>query len=165
LIQDGKVDEARKCLEERMSQEPRGSKVFCENTTVNAALMHYVTIAERNNIRVKVSANIPHNAGVDEMQLAIAISNLLENAINACEKVPEAERFIEVTARYKQQLLLEISNSCSGEVMLDEDGYPVTSVEGHGIGTRSVLDFVKKTGSEIRYITGDNMFKVRMLIG
>ena len=27
------------------------------------------------------------------MQLAIAISNLLENAINACDKVPEAERF------------------------------------------------------------------------
>lgn len=165
LIQDGKVDEARKCLEERMSQEPRGSRVFCENTTVNAALMHYVTLAERKNIRVKVSANIPHNAGVDEMQLAIAISNLLENAIHACEKVPEAERFIDVTAKYKQQLLLEISNSCLDEVMLDEDGHPVTSKEGHGIGTMSVLDFVKKTGSDIRYITGDNTFKVRMVIG
>ncbi len=165
LIQDGKVDEARKCLEERMSQEPRGSKVYCENTTVNASLMHYVTLAERKNIRVKVSANIPHNTGVDEMQLAIAISNLLENAIHACEKVSEAERFIEVTAKYKQQLLLEISNSCLGEVRLDEDGHPVTSEDGHGIGTRSVLDFVKKTGSEIRYIAEDNMFKVRMIIG
>lgn len=165
LIQDGKVDEARKCLEERMSQEPRGNRSFCENTTVNAALMHYVTIAERNNIKVKVAANIPHNAGIDDMQLAIAISNLLENAINACEKVPESERFIEVTGKYKQQLLLEISNSCIGEISLDEEGHPVTSKEGHGIGTRSVLDFVKKTGSEIRYITGDNTFKVRMLIG
>ena len=28
LIQDGKVDEARKCLEERMSQEPRGNKAY-----------------------------------------------------------------------------------------------------------------------------------------
>jgi sensor histidine kinase regulating citrate/malate metabolism len=165
LIQDGKVDDAKKCLEERMSQEPRGSRSFCENTTVNAALMHYVTIAERNNIKVKVAANIPHNAGVDDMQLAIAISNLLENAIHACEKVPESERFIEVTGKYKQQLLLEISNSCIGEISLDEEGHPVTSKEGHGIGTRSVLDFVKKTGSEIRYITGDNTFKVRMLIG
>ncbi len=165
LLQDGKVDEAKKCLEERMSQEPRGSRSFCENTTVNAALMHYVAIAERNNIRVKVSANIPHNVGVDEMQLAIAISNLLENAIHACDKVPEAERFIEVTAKYKQQLLLEISNSCQGIVKLDEDGHPVASEDDHGIGTRSVLDFAKKTGSEIRYIAGNDMFKVRMLIG
>ena len=165
LIQDGKVDEAKKCLEERMSQEPRGNRSFCENTTVNAALMHYVTIAERNNIKVKVAANIPYNTGVDDMQLAIAISNLLENAIHACEKVPESERFIEVTGKYKQQLLLEISNSCVGEVLLDDDGHPVTSKVGHGIGTRSVLDFVEKTGSEIRYITGDNTFKVQMLIG
>ena len=165
LLQDGKVEEAKKCLEERLSQEPRGNRSFCENTTVNAALMHYVAIAERNNIRVKVSANIPRNVGVDEMQLAIAVSNLLENAIHACDKVPEAERFIEVTAKYKQQLLLEISNSCHGQVKLDEEGHPVTSEDGHGIGTRSVLDFAKKTGSEIRYIAENDMFKVRMLIG
>ena len=133
--------------------------------TVNAAIMHYVTIAERNNIDVKVSANIPYDPKVDEMQLAIAISNLLENAIHACEKLPEAERFIEITAKFKQQLLLEIVNSCDGSTEFDEDGYPVTTKAGHGIGTRSVLDFVNKTGSEIRYIAEDNKFKVRMMIG
>ncbi|WP_167562756.1 hypothetical protein WAA20_16340 [Butyrivibrio fibrisolvens] len=46
-----------------------------------------------------------------------------------------------------------------------EDGHPVASEDDHGIGTRSVLDFAKKTGSEIRYIAGNDMFKVRMLIG
>ena len=30
--------------------------------------------------------------------------------------------------------------------------------------TRSVLDFVKKTNSEIRYIAEDNVFKVRMIV-
>ena len=165
LIQDGKVDEARKCLEERMAQEPRASVRYCENATINAAIMHYVTVAQRNNIDVKVAANIPYNPGVDEMQLAIAISNLLENAIHACEKLPEAERFIEVNAKFKEQLLFELVNSCDGKVELDEDGYPVTKEVGHGIGTRSVLDFVQKTNSEIRYIAEDDKFKVRMIIG
>jgi signal transduction histidine kinase len=165
LIQDGKVDEARECLEERLSQEPRTGLRYCENPTVNAAIMHYVTVAERNNINVKVSANIPFKPGVDEMQLAIAISNLFENAIHACEKVPEAERFIEITAKFKQQLLFEIVNSCDGKTELNEEGYPVTSEVGHGIGTRSVLDFVKKSNSEIRYIAEDNKFKVRMMVG
>lgn len=165
LIQDGKVNEARKCLEERLSQEPHSVKRFCENATVNAAITHYVTIAERNNINVKVAANIPFEPGVDDMQLAIAISNLLENAIHACQKLPEAERFIELTGKFKQQLLLEIVNSYDGNVEFDENGYPVTTRVGHGIGTRSVLDFVKKTGSEIRYISEDNKFRVRMIIG
>lgn len=165
LIQDGKVDEARKYLEERLSQEPHSFKRYCENTTVNAALMHYVTMAERNNIKVTVSANIPYNTGVDEMQLAIAISNLFENAIHACLKVPETDRFIEVTAKFKEQLLLEIVNSSDGKQKLNEEGHPVTTEIGHGIGTRSVLDFVEKTGSEIRYISEDDRFKVRMVIG
>ncbi len=165
LLQDGNVDEARKYLEERLSQEPRSVQHYCDNTTVNAALMHYVTMAERNDIKVTISANIPYNTGVDEMQLAIAISNLFENAIHACLKVPEADRFIEITAKFKEQLLLEIVNSCDGKKKLDEEGHPVATEIGHGIGTRSVLDFVEKTGSEIRYITEDDRFKVRMIIG
>ena len=165
LIREGKTDEARKCLEERLSQEPHANKRYCENATVNAAIMHYVTMAERNDIKVTVSANIPYNVGVDEMQLAIAISNLLENAIHACENVPENERFIEITAKYKEQLLLEIANSCVSKPEFDEEGHPVAKEEGHGIGTRSVLDFVSKTNSEIRYIADDNEFKVRMIVG
>ncbi len=165
LIRDGKTDEARKCLEERLSQEPRSGRRYCENTTVNAAITHYVTIAERNNIQVKISTNIPYDPGVDEIQLAIAVSNLLENAIHACEKVPENDRFIEIIAKFKAQLLFEVVNSCDGRVELNEEGHPVTSEVGHGIGTRSVLDFVQKTNSEIRYIAEDNKFKVRMIIG
>ena len=165
LLQDGKVDEARECLEERLSQEPHGSVRYCENTTVNAALTHYVAVAERNKIKVTVKANIPTDTGVDEMKLAIAISNLFENAIHACEKLPEGERFIDIKAKHKEQLLLEFVNSCEKKVELNEDGHPYTDVEGHGIGTRSVLAFVEETGSEIMYIPEDNRFKVRMIIG
>ena len=56
---------------------------------------------------------------VDEMQFAIVISNLIENAIQACEKVPENKRKINIIARYKSQLLFEISNSCADKIKLD----------------------------------------------
>jgi sensor histidine kinase regulating citrate/malate metabolism len=101
---------------------------------------------------------------VDEMQLAIVVSNLLENAIHACEELPEDERFIEIKAKYKEQLLLEISNPCDGKVPLDEEGHPYATAGDHGIGTTSVLAFVKQTDSEIRYIAEDKIFKVRMII-
>ncbi|MBE5905861.1 MAG: GHKL domain-containing protein [Lachnospiraceae bacterium] len=165
LIQDGRVEEARKCLEERLAQEPHSCRRYCDNTTVNAALMHYVTMAERNHIKVTVAANIPYHPGVDEMQLAIAISNLLENAIHGCLRVPEAQRFIEIRARFKEQLLLEIVNSCDGKQTFDEEGRPLAAEEGHGIGTKSVLDFVEKTGSDIRYSVAEGKFRVRMIVG
>ena len=165
LLQDGKSDEARKCLEERLAQEPHASVRYCDNTTVNAALTHYVAMAELNDIKVTVKTNIPSDPGVDEMKLAIAISNLIENAINACEKIKEGERFIDITARYREQLLLEVVNSCDKKVELDENGFPYTEAAGHGIGTRSVLAFAQETDSEIMYIAEDKIFKVRMIIG
>lgn len=165
LLEEGKVDEAKKCISERLEQEPHMSVRYCENTTVNAALTHYVSLAEKSGIKTTVHANIPFEPGVDDMQLAIAVSNLLENAVHACEAVPEEERFINLTAKYKKQLLIEISNSCKSKVSLDNEGHPFTTKENHGIGTRSVLAFVDQTGSEIRYIAEDNIFKVRMIIG
>lgn len=164
LLQDGKTEEALECLSDRLKQEPHSIKRYCENTTINAAITHYVSMAEKNNIKVEVSTTIPSNLAVDEMQLAITVSNLLENAIHACMEVPEKERFISVTAKYKSQLLLEVSNSCKDKVKLDEEGHPYSNEEDHGIGTRSVLAFVTQTNSEIRYIAEDNVFKVRMIV-
>ena len=164
LIEEGKMDEVKKCLEERMAQEPHTVKKYCDNTTVNAAITHYISLAEKNEIKVDVSTNIPSELEADDMQLAIAISNLLENAILACEKLPVEDRHISLTAKYKNQLLLEAINSCDGKVTLDEVGYPVATEEGHGTGTRSVLAFVNQTGSDIKYIAEDNQFKVRMII-
>lgn len=139
LLEDGKTEEAKKYLEERLSMEPKG-------------------------IQTTVSANIPVSLPVDEMELAITISNLLENAVYACLKLPEAERYLKLTAKYKNQLLLEIENSCEGMVPLDEDGHPFSNEMNHGIGTRSVLAFVGKTNSEIQYLAEEKRFRVRMIV-
>ena len=48
--------------------------------------------------------------------------------------------------------------------MLDQEGHPFSNEEDHGIGTRSVLNFINKTDSEIRYIAEEKTFKVRMLV-
>ncbi len=165
LLLDGKSQEALECLNERLKQEPHSVKRYCENTTINAAITHYVSAAERDNIRIEVSTSIPAGLSVDETQFAITICNLIENAIHACREVPENERFISITAKYKSQLLFEIANSCAEKVRLNEEGHPFNFKEGHGIGTRSVLAFVDQTGGDIRYISEDRVFKVRMIVG
>lgn len=164
LLQEGKTEEALVCLSDRLKQEPHPARRYCENTTINAAITHYVSVAERENIKVEVATTIPSDLDVDEMQLAITVSNLIENAIHACMEVPAEERFISIIAKYKSQLLLEVVNSCKEKVKLDEEGHPFSDEEDHGIGTRSVLAFVTQTNSEIRYIAEDHIFKVRMII-
>ena len=164
LLEEGNTREAKKYLAERLAMEPHPVMRYCENTTVNAAVSHYMACAKMEKISMTVSANIPSGLSVDELELAIVISNLLENAINACRKLPETERYVKLTAKYKNQLLLEIENSCDRKVILDEDGYPFSREEDHGIGTRSVVAFVNKTDSEICYLTEGTRFRVRMII-
>ena len=164
LLEDGKVQEAQRYLKERLAMEPKGMERYCENTTVNAAINHYILLAKKEGIRTTVSAHIPESLSVDEMELAITVSNLLENAIHACLKLPEAERYLKMTAKYKSQLLLEIENSCRGVVPLDEDGYPFSNETNHGVGTRSVVAFIHKTNSEISYLAEENRFRVRMIV-
>lgn len=164
LLEDGRTVDAKKYLAERLAMEPQRIKKYCENTTVNAAISHYISWAEKEGIQTTVSANIPVSLLVDEMELAITISNLLENAVYACLKLPEAERYLKLTAKYKNQLLLEIENSCEGRVPLDSDGYPYSHEVNHGIGTRSVLAFVNKTNSKIHYLAEEKRFRVRLII-
>ena len=164
LLEDGRTEEAKQCLKERLAMEPKGIQKYCDNTTVNAVISHYVSWAKKEGIHTTVAANIPVSLSVDEMELAITISNLLENAINACKKLPESDRYIKLTVKYKNQLLVEIENSCESVVPLDEEGHPFSSEENHGIGTRSVLAFVNKTNSEIHYLAEEKRFRVRMIV-
>ena len=164
LLEEGNIEEVKKYLAERLAMEPQPVMKYCENTTVNAAISHYMACAKMENIAMTVSANIPSGLSVNELELAIVISNLLENAINACRKLPETDRYLKLTAKYKIQLLLEIENSCDRKVALDEDGYPFSKDENHGIGTRSVLAFVNKTDSEICYLAEGTRFRVRMIL-
>ena len=46
------IEEALKCLNERLSQELHGVKKYCENTTLNAAITHYLAIAEKRTLRL-----------------------------------------------------------------------------------------------------------------
>lgn len=148
----------------RLALEPQGGRRYCENTTVNAVISHYISWAKQEKIQTTVSAHIPSDIPVDEMELAITISNLLENAIYACRKLSEAERYIKLTAKYKKQLLFEIENACKDRVPLDEEGHPFSNEMGHGIGTRSVIAFASKTNSEIRYLAQEGRFRVRMIV-
>ena len=95
----------------------------------------------------------------------MAVSNLMENAIAALSALPaEMEPVVHFTAVNTGQLILEMSHPYMGRVLLDESGLPISGKQGHGRGTQSVADFVKKCGGELMYEVAGGMFKVRMMV-
>ena len=165
LMQNGDVENATALLHRQIDVLPQKPVRYCDNITVNAAVSYYASFAEGRRIRCDLRLDIPEKLPFSELALSMALSNLMENAIHACEKLdPQAERFLCVRTIYTGQLIIEVENPYSGEVLLDENGYPTVRDEGHGWGGESVRAFVRDNGGELLYQVQNGIFNVRLLI-
>ena len=166
LLSNGKIDESLELLQKRAVVHPLTMRKYCENSVINAAISYYIDLAEESKIKTEISLEIPSSLPVDSLELALVISNLLENAIHACRKIKnENEKKITFTSRHVGHLILEITNSYIGSAsIINEDGYPVREDGSIGIGTKSILAFTDKNNSEILYKIDNDKFRVRMII-
>lgn len=167
LWEQGKNDEAAALLQTQNQAVPKISKVYCENPAVNAAVCHYAGLAEQAGIPAELVLDIPGDLPVDDLELSMVVSNLMENAIQACERLPQKQNqtpYLRFTCRSVGRLLLELENPCAGDTLLDENGYPVACGEGHGIGSKSVIAFAKKYEGELIYKIENGLFRVRLLV-
>lgn len=166
LLTEGKIEESLQMLQKQTVVHPLTTRKYCDNVVINAAVSYYMGLAEDKNIKTETSLEIPNSLNVDSLELALVISNLLENAIEACVKIEnQKERCITFTSHYIGRLILEITNSYrESDFKIDENGYPVREDDSIGTGTKSILAFVEKNDSEIFYKAENKIFRVRMIV-
>lgn len=165
LLEQGKNNEATALLHSQNQVPHKISKVYCENPAVNAAVCHYAAFAEQLGIPTEIELDIPRELTADSLELSMVVSNLMENAIHACGKLPENRTsYLRFTCRSVGRLLLEMENPCTQDTVLDESGYPIAGKEGHGVGSRSVVAFAKKYDGELLYKIETGVFRVRILV-
>ena len=107
--------------------------------------------------------------GYDAFDVGIILQNLLQNAVEACEKVNEGERFIVLTGKSKGRFfLIEVKNSFAGEVVFGQDGLPVTTkqedVSMHGIGLANVRREAEKYMGELELKAVQQEFSATVLL-
>lgn len=165
LLEHGNVDEALCLLKDQQTYSTNMAPVsYCENAAANAAIGYYAAIAKRQDITCDIHAQIPAKTGFDSLELSMVLSNLMENAINACVNLPEEEkRYLQLTVICDEQLIIETENPYGEEITLDENGCPTSADEGHGIGTKSIHAFAERYGGEVIYKIADDIFNVRLI--
>ena len=107
--------------------------------------------------------------GFDAFDVGIILQNLLQNAVEACEKVSEGERFIVLTGKRKGRFfLIEVKNSFMGEVVFGQDGLPVTTKQEdapmHGIGLANVRREAEKYMGELELKAVQREFSATVLL-
>ncbi len=101
--------------------------------------------------------------------MCIILQNLLQNAVEACEKVGVGERFIVLTGKRKGRFfLIEVKNSFVGKVVFGQDGLPVTTKKEdapmHGIGLSNVHREAEKYMGEMEIKAENQTFSVVVLL-
>ena len=120
-------------------------------------------------IRFQIDFHYPEPGAYDAFDVGIILQNLLQNAMEACEKVSEGERFIVLTGKRKGRFfLIEVKNSFAGEVVFGQDGLPVTTkkedVPMHGIGLSNVRWEAEKYMGELELKTEQREFSATVLL-
>ena len=120
-------------------------------------------------IRFQVEFHYPDPRAYDAFDVGIILQNLLQNAVEACEKVGEDERFIVLTGTRKGRFfLIEVKNSFAGEVVFGQDGLPVTTKQEdasmHGIGLSNVRREAEKYMGELELKAVQQEFSATVLL-
>ena len=79
---------------------------YCANPVLNAAISAYVERAKEEDFSVNVHISLPDKLPVDATQLAVAISNALDNAIHA--GMAENEKKLELISSYNSTCITVI---------------------------------------------------------
>lgn len=165
----GEVDEVREKLVRLRGDNLVPDFDYCKNLTVNSILKVWSYRAQDQGIDIQIRADVPEKLDIDSMELGSLVSNLLENAYEACLRLERSERqrFIDFTMTYHRgKLICQIKNSSRDDVSFDSSGLPASQKHGAGgIGTRSARTSVKRYGGQIRYSLADGVFTTRFILG
>ena len=120
------------------------SRIRSGNLMLDAILNSKIAIAEKYNIEVICKAEVPEKLTVTDIDLCVVLGNLLDNAIESCQKLQE-RRFIRVYITIiKNQLYISIQNSAKEDLSFDERNYITTKRGNHGLGMKRVSLLVDK---------------------
>ena len=140
------------------------NRIVTDNAALNSILRIKLTLAKDKDIRTEIKVQVPMNMNIDCGDLGILFGNLLDNAIEASEKVRVEDRYIRLECKYIEgSLILIIKNSKTPE----QNQFLKTSKadkRSHGRGINSVRRVVDKYNGTIQFKNGKEEFEVNVIL-
>ena len=141
---------------------------YTGNRELDAVIAPFVLEAESKNIKVQFKGIVPDDVAIDMFDMCTIISNLLNNAIEACEKIQEGKRIIELEiVGYNSQIYITVRNSYDMGSIINRRQKFITTKEdklNHGIGLENVRRTVKKYDGDMRISQENEKFIVSINI-
>ena len=165
MVDQKNYDGIKKYVEDMTNAMPVNNTVtYCDNQIINALLSYYVEKGHKSHIEMDILTQIPaHNPHISDNNLSVIVGNMVENAIEACNKQESGKKKIVLRAKAQGNMLIfTMDNTFNGQIR-KRDGHFVSSkvADGSRMGTglRSVESIAQKYHGEAEFHSEGNIFK------
>lgn len=140
---------------------------YAGNFLVNAILAGRLGPARERGIRVTCRAGVPEELPIADADLCTLLANLLDNAVDACERLPlDADRFIELSMEVRQELLLITCANSAPPRGVDAAGFPTSKPDpdSHGLGIPAMRRVAEKYDGVLEASQSGGVFTLRAVL-
>ncbi|CEN23322.1 two-component signal transduction sensor histidine kinase [[Clostridium] sordellii] len=139
------------------------------NMIVDSILNNKKSICEKKDIDFFADVDFSKSDFIDTVDVCIIFSNIIDNAIEACEKINsiDLERSIIIKSRYIDNFcIISIENTKNDDTVIQNGKIKTTKKDSftHGLGLKNVRNTVKKYLGEVSINYTDNKFNLKIMI-
>ncbi len=146
------------------------------NVGLDAILSSKVSIARKNNIEVNCTAKVPKELKITDVHLCAIVGNLMDNAIEACEKIKCCEgskaheestvpRFIRIyIGLFKSQLYISVSNSTCEKHRRRLSELVTSKLGEHGFGLHRIDKIAEKYDGYVNRKNEPGVFATEVML-
>ena len=166
LAEENDMETLKAYLAQTVSRIPDLDMHFCENRAADSVLGYYCALAKREGIPFSAQIDLPQTLPVDEIDMCLVLSNLLENALEASLRTVPVRRWMKVNAyvHAERLLLMQVENACDGEIKETNGVFRSSKRKGNGIGIQSVRHIAEKNGGASTFAYQNGVFCAKIML-
>ena len=166
MAEAGELEKIKDYLIGATNRIPDLDMHFCENRAADRVIGYYYVMAKRQNIPFHARIDLPPQVPVDEIDMCLVLSNLLENALEASIRTAAQKRRIKVEAyiHANRLLLIQVENGFDGEVQIKDDVFLSSKHKGNGVGIQSVRRISEKSGGANSFTYENGIFTAKVML-
>lgn len=129
------------------------TEVYSGNKVIDAIIHGVLKKKENEDIDFDYQGRVSEVLNIEDIDLCILLSNVLENAVEACRNC-ETKRIIMKIKTYKKNIVVQIENTYKKE-LFNNLYTSKRNKEKHGYGTQNILKVIEKYSGTIEYTEGE----------
>lgn len=166
LVESGDLEGLKAYLAKTAARIPNLDMHFCENRAADSVVGYYCALARRENIPFHAKLDLPESLPVDEIDMCLVLSNLLENSLEASLHTIPVRRQINMTAYVHADriLLIEVENTFDGDIIEKGGVFRSSKRKGNGIGIQSIQHIAEKSGGASTFLYQNGVFSAKVML-